>query len=289
MQTSLGVLCPARRARPWSVISSIAMAVLVGAPITLWADDVPLPSAQERLKTWKRDVAEHRKGKKLDLLKKDFQLAADLYKSSSDDPKFQGKVIAAIGVAARGSKDEELHKMVLFALSDLKDLRGARYVKPYLKQPDKKKASNLLDVAVAAAGDLPGAMLVEPLLAIVRKSKHMGILGDAVRALGKFGKVKRKRVKILEALVDAAKKAKPGGRPRMRGPREDMSGGTDGSSDPGAPVGREAGPGARWNTLSRSVPGALTELTGLRQNQITDWFVLVKDSKGRLKNIFQRD
>jgi len=262
-------------------------AILCRSNAILAADDVK-PSTQERLKQWKTKVVEHRKGKNLDLLKKDFELAANLYKDTASDAKLQGKVIDAIGLAARGSKDKELHKMVLFALSDLKDLRGARYVKPYLKQPDKKKASDLLDVAVAAAADLPASSLVDPLLVIVRKSKHLGILSDAVRSLGKFGKVKRKRVKILEVLVDAAKKAKPGGRPRMRGAREDMSGGTDGSS-PGAPVGREGGPGARWNTLSRSVPAALTELTGLKQSQITDWFVLVKDSKGHLKSLFQDD
>ncbi len=288
MKTSRGALRRARGTRHalWLLVLALALVMCTAAPAE--ADDKKKATPSDRLKRWKEDVTKHKKAKATDALKKAFEDAKKLYEDAASDKKLQGKVVATIGTAARGSKDEDLHKAVLFLLSDLKDLRGAKYVKPYLKQPDKTKASVLLDVAVAAAGDLPDSVLVEPLLAIVHKSKHMGILQDAVGALGNFSKVKRKRVKILVALIEATKKVKPGGRPRMRGPKEDISGGTDGS-DPGAPMGREGGPIARWNALTRSVPRALSKLTGMQQNQITDWFVLLKDNKSNLKSLFTKD
>lgn len=285
--TSQGKVCRAHDARQLVWCLMCALLAIVCGTSNAHAEEANTPTLTERLKQWKVDVKKHKSAKDVKALKADFETAKQLYADAASDEKLRGQILDALGRAPKGVRNVDVPKAMLFAIADLGDVRAAKYVKPYLKQPDKKKASVLLDVAVAAASDLPHPTLVEPLLAIVLKSKHNGIVHDAVRALGKFGKCKKKRVKILETLVKTAEKSKPGGRPRMRGPKETMDGGMSG--DPGAPQGREGGPGARWSTLSSSVPPALSELTGIKQSQLADWLELARQNKGKLRRLFQDD
>lgn len=284
--TSEGNVCALRGAMGFTTTVLVILAVVLSTTRSLRAEDAKKPSLQDRLKAWKIDVKTHRKKRDASALKTDFEKARSLYEDAASDEKLRGKLITAFGTAAKGSKDEELHKSVIMLLSDLGDVRGARYLKPYLKQRDKSVASPLLDLAVGAAADLPDACLVGPLLKIVTDSRHMGILQDAVASLGKYRSVKSKRVKIIEVLLKAAKKCKPGGRPRMRGPQESLDGGF---GEGGPPQGREGSPTARWNALCRSVPRALKELTSIEQSSVQDWFLIAKSNKGKLGKLFPKD
>jgi hypothetical protein len=117
-----------------------------------------------------------------------------------------------------------------------------------------------------------------------------------MQSLGSYKAVKRKRAKILEALVKTTEKSKPGGPPRMRGGSSDPMDSAGGSSSGGSvnPDGgdmpttaNEGGPQDRWNALASVLAPSLCKLTGQNVRTPEDWFLLVKDRKGRLDEVFR--
>jgi hypothetical protein len=249
-------------------------------------DDKAIASGDKTLKERHSDLtnewkASKRKGttaEKAAILKK----ATALYNDASADDELRMKVLSFVGTAAKGTKGDEVRTMVLHTLADIGDLRAAKYIKPYLRQANPKKAPPLLATAVATAMEVPDPSLVGPLLKIVTTSKLSGIIEEAIQALGKFKSAKKLRTRILKTLVAEAKKVKPGARPRMRGGQEDIQGGAGGTTQ----FGRETGASARWAALSACVPSALSELTGQDIGGMEEWIRLVKQSRGKLGRLF---
>ena len=286
-----------RRSVPWWIqcraVGLIVLVTVLAAPHAGAGDGEPAKAKNGkadlaiRLKSLAAEVKAHKKAKDYTALDGDLDRAKQLYEDAAGQDKICAQVVDLVGSMAKGPKADVVAPFVLDVLADIGDLRGARFVKPYLRQRDVKVCTSLLQKAVAVAVDLPDASLVEPLLKIVEKSKTYGIAADAIGSLGHFGKCKKKRTKILARLVKTVKKSMPGGRPGMRGGGvDDVSGA--GADSPTA-VGQDGGPTARWNALSRALPGALSMLTGRDLPQIQDWFQLVKDNKGKLDGFFEED
>ena len=289
MQHRIGSTWLALRAWTRSVAGAFAVLFcLANAPLAVAgeAEDRKAELATQ-FKALAIEVKGHKKAKDYEALDEDLTRARTLYEEASGDDKLRGQLVDLVGSIAKGCKSEVVAPFVLDALADMGDLRGAKYIKPYLKQRNLKVSSSLLQKAVAVSADVPDPSLVEPLLRIVEKSKTYGIAADAIESLARFGECKKKRRKILERLCKSIKKSKPGGRPGMRG----GGGMDDGSGNMGnaTAMGQEGGASARWNALARVLPSALNSLTGRDIHQAADWFELVRESKGKLALLFTED
>ncbi len=292
MKTSVGPLRRSLGTHALLVIASLCVTAWIGSAPSAHAGDNPAKddkevvseekTLQERhsdlISEWKAIKRKGSTAERAATLKK----ATALYKDAAEDDKLRLKILAFVGTAAKGTKGDETRTMMLHTIADIGDLRAAKYIKPYLRQADPKKAPPLLATAVATAMEVPDPSLVGPLLKIVTTSKLSGIIEEAVQALGKFKAATKQRARILKTLVAEAKKVKPGARPRMRGGQEDIQGGSAGST----PFGRETGASARWAALSACVPSALSELTGQDIGGMEEWIRLVKQSSGKLGRLF---
>ena len=87
---------------------------------------------------------------------------------------------------------------------------------------------------------------------------------------------KSKREKILVTLVKILKPLQPGGVSKPKGTG-------NGSLDPGdtssGSTSGNAGPGARWSSLSPVLPATLNKLTGQNVSNALQWIQLVSDAK----------
>lgn len=284
MKTSEAPLRPACDRMLWSCIITIALLACGIATPLAHADDkddstpgeVPM---KERIATLQKSWKTAKSKKDINTMRGLLDGVSDLYEDCRDDADLQLAIIRFTGGAAKGTSGSEFKILALETIAALGDPRGARYIKPYLRQANPKKASETLLAAIAAAEELPDPSLVAPLLKIVTKTKTTKPLRPAVEALGKQREAGKKRYKILTTLVSEARKVKPGPRPRMRGTQEQLSGGS-------SPYGRESGPGARWATLSASVPAALRTLTGHDVRNLGEWMALVKNHKGKYGELF---
>jgi len=293
MKTSEGLLCHARGMRKLMFISLLCLTAWSSNAPVAHADDKPAKGSEEKegseqtlgerfghlVDEWKavkrkRDVT---------AMSATLKKATALYNDAGNDDDLRVKVLKFVGVAAKGTKGDSVRTMMLHTLADIGDLRGAKYIRPYLRQSNPKKAPPLLATAIASAMEVPHPSLIGPLLKIVTGSKLSGIIEEAVQALGKFKDAKKQRAKILTKLVSEAKKVKPGARPRQRNGQENIDGGQGGAS---TPFGRETGSSARWAALSACVPPALSELTGQDIGGMEEWINLVKRSRGKLSQLF---
>ena len=284
MKTSEVLLRPRSVARAATLMLSLFMVLCIATSSVAYAADSDdatndEPTNKERLAELKVKFKEAKKKKDVNSMRALLDSASDLYEDCCDEEKLQLEVLKFTGIAGKGTKGHEIKVLVMQELAEIGDLRAAKYVKTYLKQPDPKRASDTLKAAVEAASQLPDPSLVAPLLKIVTRSKTTGIMEEAVFALGKFKDARKYRGRILETLVGEARKVKPGNRPRMRGSQDSLNGN-------GTPYGRESGPGARWAALSASVPVALRELTGQDVRTLSEWMNLVKSHKGKYADLF---
>lgn len=240
---------------------------------------------KERLKEITVSVKAHKKAVDLSGLEDDLKQAQTLYAEAHAEDKLCGQLIKLVGSLTRGSKDVPLATAMLRTLAEIGDPRGARYVKPYLRQRDKKQASSMLAIAVEAAADVPHASLVKPLLEIVLKSKTYGIAAKCAGTLGHYRSVKKTRSTIVETLLKTLKRSKPGGQPRMgrSSPSLDGSGGGTGGS------GQGGGASARWAALSGAIPRALRRLTGQDFSGAEEWIAVLKEYKGKYGRLFTED
>lgn len=269
------------RPQVWFLVSVLIGALLIG-PTTALASSEEGPSIEQRYDALVATVKEKKQDEAA--LKTAIEQATKLYGDAENSDKIRKALVTLVGGLTKVKKNDVLTVAAIDALIEMGAPAGAKYIKPFLRQRDTKKAPPLLQVGVAAAGELPHASLAEPLLKIVEKSKTSGIAAKAVQSLGKYHDFKRKRVKIFERLIKTVLKNKPGGPPRMRGSsQEDVTGG--GSADPGM-MGRDGGPTARWSALTRVLPFALSELTGMDVASVEDWFILAKENKGKIRQLF---
>jgi hypothetical protein len=92
-----------------------------------------------------------------------------------------------------------------------------------------------------------------------------------MEALGAFGKIKNKRVKILTTCVKTVERVQPGTRAR---PKAGQAGPND---DPGYTNGG-VGSSSRWGALAPVLPKTLNQLTGQNLGSAPQWFQVVKDT-----------
>lgn len=293
MKTSEGPLRHVFGTTQGMLAACMSVALCIGLASSSYAEDAPDKSADEQRSAEKeldqryKDLAAEWKSvkrkKNITAMSATLKKATALYGDAEAYDDLRVKVLKFVGVAAKGTKGDTVRTMVLHTLADIGDLRGAKYIKPYLRQANPKKAPPLLGTAIATAMEVPDPSLVGPLLKIVTVSKTTGVIEEAIQALGKFKNARKRRGKILTTLVSEAKKVKPGARPRMRGGQENIDGGAGGGT---TSYGNQSGSGARWAALSAAVPAALSELTGQDIGSMDDWIDLVKRNRGKLSNLF---
>lgn len=262
--------CAARgagRAGLAALLSLGAASALAGEP----APENPLVGTVSAFETL---VAQHAKEKADEALVLDARRGTVLFKEVAADPLLKKRVLSAMEAGFKSVKEAGPKVSILASLAATGDPAVARIVKPLLRQANPKVADPLLLAAIQAASKVPASELVEPLLALVDDSKSMEAAQAALTSLGAFGKLKSKRVKILESLVKSVEKCQPGGRPGFRpGP-----GGIDDSAPGVPPPADSAGPTARWAALSPLLPAALNALTGQNVPTPSQWFQIVKDT-----------
>ena len=225
--------------------------------------------------------------------------AANLHKECAGKDALQERALAIVGGIAKVRIDS-VAKLAILRLGEIGDLRGAKFIRGFLKPMDEGKVPVTLDAALDAAKKLPDSSLVEPLLQIVDASKNFAVAAKAITALGAFGAIKSKRERILVELAKTVQKAQPGGKGKYGGGGgggEGAIGGSDGGSSgndgdaggDGAGGTASQGSSARWPALSAALPAALNQLTGTQAGSAEDWFGLVKQHKGKLSALFVND
>lgn len=263
----------------------LALGALIAFPAGADAEEGDR-SVEQRLKDVQSSIKKHLKDKDSEGLVADAEVLVTLYSEAEPLPKVQTKVLETLGGLTKVRFDEQIVMGVFTDLAGLEDPRGAKYIRPFLKQKKPTQAPKVLRAAVEAAGLLPHDSLVGPLLKIVDKSKTWPVAASAMEALGSYGRSK-KRVKILEALVKTTLKSRSGGKGRMGG----GSGG--GMGDEFVPDGyipqSEGGPSGRWASLAGELGPTLNKLTGQKVTSLSDWFLLVKQRKGKLGSLFLDD
>ena len=228
--TRVGCVVHARKRRRNGIqAQGILRRVIVAAGVLLlailatpaWAGDGGSQegkSLADRYEELEARLKKEKKGKDMSALQDCLAGLEALYEDARADDKDDQlceKIVKCVGTLTRGSKDVPLATEMLQTLADIGDPRGARYVKPYLRQHDKKEAPEMLRVAIAVAADVRDDSLVKPLLSIVTDSKTYGVAASAVDALGRYRACRKYRNKIVDTLLKTTKKCKPGGQPRM--------------------------------------------------------------------------
>lgn len=221
-------------------------------------------------------VRSHVEKKAEDALAQDLKDVQKLLPKVSD-PKLHARVTTLLGTILAAADGESLRRQGIKALGEAADPATAKYLKPFLVQPNPKEAPPLLPDAIEAAGKIKSDDFVGPLLSIVEKSKRFDIGAQAIKALGNFGTSKRMREKILSSLIGTVRKDVPGigydpekGDPTQRQKR--------------VRTGEEAT--GRWDTLSAALVPALNQLTGQNGATPQDWFDLYDRYKNKLGELF---
>lgn len=288
-----------RNANLWGVRAALALA-LGGAilfpgdraPARLaWAGEEPAPAEEapagpaERLEALEAQVAAHARENDEAALTEDIEGVMELWDDLKADDDLARRGLALLGTILRAGRDPATEVAALRALGATQDARAAPHIKPHLRQADRKRTDLVLEAAIDAAGQAVDDALVEPLLGLVEDSRHAGVGARAVQSLGAYHSCRKKRAKILERVVKVVERLKPGGPPRARGGGDPMDP-TGTSGGEGLPPGQEGGPQDRWVALVKVLPEAMSRLTGRKLAAAEDWFLLVKERKGRLEAIF---
>lgn len=237
----------------------------------------PSKTLSERLATLTERVKTHRAAKDIAGLQGDLKAAVQLHADVKDEKALRKKVIALMGGVPRSMKSDSLRVSALTALGETRDPLGAKYIRFYLKQPNAKRAGEILLTAVRVAAQAPDSSLVSPLLKIVTRSKHMGAAAAALKALGHFRAVKTHRTKIFKAVIDSVRKSKPGVKGTMKDPVE---------GDMYNHAGEETR--NRWAALAGVLPKMLAQLTGNDTYGLSaeEWFTMYDDNKRHLNSLF---
>jgi hypothetical protein len=217
-------------------------------------------------------IAQHQKEKAAQALLVDAKSAAALYKEVGERADLTKRCLMALDKILDVVKEDSEKKSVLETVGTTGTTDAARIVKPYLRQPDPEKSDPVLLTAIRVSAQLAGTECVEPLLKLMEDSKEMGVAASALEALGAFGKIKNKRVKVLVACVKAVQRVQPGGVTKPKTGQPDPSGNTGYTSGDG-------GPSARWGALAPLLPKTLNQLTGQNLGSAPQWFQVVKDTR----------
>lgn len=151
------------------------------------------------------------------------------------------------------------------ALAKLNDAAGAyKHLKRSLPTLKTEAAGPVELAALKAVGSLAPDPAISTLVGLLAKAKDNNVAKEAAVALGAFGRSK-KRVRVLEAIVDCLRRAKP-------------------SRAPGKRVG--AATRARWGAIGGPMVSSLNRLTGQKIRDADEWFDLYKSMKKSPKKLF---
>jgi hypothetical protein len=259
----------------------------------------------EKIAALEKQVEADIAAKAYDALVGDGKSAVALHKEAVGKDALRDRLLAILGGLTRVRADD-VCKLALLQLGETGDLKGAKYLRSFLRPVDAFKIPIGTETSIEVAKKLPDSSLVEPLLDIVDASKNVACAAKAVDALGYFGGVKNKREKILVELCKSIQRNKPGQKGSQAGGGSGdgaisggggsgdggaTGGGMDGSVDSGSSGSFTAGQAAsaRWPALSAALPGALNKLTGTVCGSAEDWFGMVKEHKSSLKLLFVAD
>ena len=262
----------------WVLGGLFAVGIAVAAPVRAETPVDPLVTKVTELETL---VAQHKKEKAAPALVVDAKSAAALHKEVGERPDLKKRCLGVLDEIVDFVKEDGEKKSVLETIGSTGVPEAAKLVRPYLRQPDPEKSDPVLLTAIKVSAVIPASESVEPLLALLENSKEMGVATAAMEALGAFGKIKSKRVKILETCVKMVSQIQPS---NVRKPKSTGSG-----VDPNS-GGYTAGGGgatARWSALAPVLPGAMNKLTGQNLGSPQQWFQVVKDTRD-LNSLFNQ-
>ncbi len=182
------------------------------------------------------------------------------------------KLLSAVAKVLR-KKDPALKLAALDAFEAMGDAAAWKYYGSLLRAPVDDAFSQVQSQAMDVTRVLQPEGAIRPLLKIMRKSKNLGAAAKALRTLGAFKHSKR-RAKILDELISATIKERPGVRGRDNtvwyGPRQ---------------TGEQAR--SRWQALARPMVAAANELTGQELGSPEAWFQLWRDHRRNLDGLFR--
>ncbi len=151
------------------------------------------------------------------------------------------------------------------ALAKLDDADGAyKHLKRSLPTTKTEAAGPLELTVLRAVARLAPDKAITTLVELLAKAKDNSVAKEAAIALGAFGRSK-KRVQVLEAIVESLRRAKP-------------------SRAPGKRVG--AATRARWSAVGRPMVSSLNRLTGRKIRDANEWLDLYKGVKRSPKKLF---
>jgi hypothetical protein len=265
-QTRLGV---SGRTFLWILGGLFAVGAAVAAPVRAETPVDPLVTKATELETL---ITQHKKEKAAQALLVDAKSAAALHKEVGDRPDLKKRCMGFLDDIVDFVREDSEKKSVLDTIGSTGAPEGAKIVKKYLRQPDPEKSDPVLLTAIKVAGLLPASETVEPLLGFVENSKEMGVAAAALESLGSFGKIKSKRVKILETCVKVVSQVQPGGRGRPKAGQGAMDPNAQGYSN------GTSSATARWGALAPVLPASMNKLTGQNLGSPQQWFQVVKDT-----------
>lgn len=181
-----------------------------------------------------------------------------------EDKGLKSKLQKELGAALKDKKLADAHKVIVKALSELDDAKGAfKQLKKHLPNPKKEEVPEIQLDALRAVAVLAPDGALKQLLDIAEKAKHRPSAIEAINALGHYGKSK-KRTMVLEELIKLVMRFMP--------PR-------------GQQVGVETQ--KRWEELAPPLVNALNRLTGQKIRDPNEWITMWRDNKKRPNDLFQ--
>jgi hypothetical protein len=237
------------------------------------------PASDEAAATFaalQAQVKEHLKDKAVDALKSDVKEIAKAYPAA--DPRMK-KDYGNFFVSMTRLDSDDLKKVVIVAVGDLKDPDLFNVVRPFLAQPDKRAVPTHLQPAIEATGKMAPDTGVELLMKIVTDSKEYNIAAAAMKAFGGYKDNKRVRVSILRDAINTVSKDKPSVGYRWK---------KTGNDDPyiTAKLRSSAESQSRWAALGPALVEGLNKLTGQNCGSPEDWFGMYDSYKTSPSTLF---
>lgn len=209
-------------------------------------------------------IADQRKAKDAAGLLESFKGLVDLH-NGLEDKGVRGKLQKEVGAALKDRKLGDVHSTAVATLSELNDPKGAyKQLKRFVPGPKEEKMSDLGSEVLSAVARLAPDRALGDLYDLAEKAKDHDAGAAAIKALGHFGKSK-KRVDVLETLIDLIKRFKP-----SRGKDTNIGQATL----------------KRWEKLGPALINGLNQLTGQKVRDPDEWMQMYKESKKKPSELF---
>jgi len=174
-----------------------------------------------------------------------------------------------VGAVAKDAEAKASLRLAAVAcIADLHDDKGAwKLLAPLLPKTRTETATQVELAVLDALRKVAPEAAIKPLVERARKGEDPEVVRRAILALGGYGYAK-KRVSVLESLIDLIVRWRPGAR---------------------SPRGNDRGRGARnrFDGVRDVLVEALNTLTGRREAGAEVWLARHKEFKGRLEALFR--